>query len=317
MPYLDASESFRAQSTFTNTLQILEQYHVKQEQKRRTELFFQPYPGLTGDHSPEAVKKQVEALIQAGKYEEAEAECTLVRDLCLEGLRYLQTYVSHLSTLMEQWNSEQRAKHPFCYISYFISYDWLFLRSVVSAGYLGWIAFSLNFILKTFVSSNERGLGAPRVARTNNNVASATEQKLLNTLSVVVFVVFSVILTMKQSPPLYYAYVAFPVFFWNRVALERRELLAAISKTTQTYGWIKALGSVLGYIVALEILVYSYFNRGILSVCLMFLALWPLFLPAAVQRNNTLLMVSWSLSCLGTSIFTLLPVEIDESQSLM
>ncbi|KAF9336058.1 Glycosyl phosphatidyl inositol anchor synthesis [Podila minutissima] len=288
LPYLDASESFRAQSTFTNTLQILEQYHVKQEQKRRTELFFQPYPGLTGDHSPEAVKKQVEALIQAGKYEEAEAECTLVRDLCLEGLRYLQTY------------------------------DWLFLRSVVSAGYLGWIIFSLNFILKTFVSNNEpRGLGAPRVTRINNNIASATEQKLLNTLSVIIFAVLSVVLTMKQSPILYYAYVAFPVFFWNRVVLDRRELQASISKTTQTYGWIKALGSVLGYIIALEILVYSYFNRGILSVCFMFLALWPLFLPAAVQRNNTLLMVSWSVSCLGTSIFTLLPVEIDESQSLI
>ena len=91
MPYLDASDSFRAASTFTNTLQILEQYHVKQEQKRRTELFFRPFPGLTGAHSPEAVKAQVQALIDAGKYEEAEAECAVVRNLCLEGLRYLQT----------------------------------------------------------------------------------------------------------------------------------------------------------------------------------------------------------------------------------
>jgi len=78
-------------STFTNTLQILEQYHVKQEMKRRTELFFQPFSGLTGEHSPEAVKAQVQALIDAGKYKEAEAECAIVRGLCLDGLRYLQT----------------------------------------------------------------------------------------------------------------------------------------------------------------------------------------------------------------------------------
>ncbi|KAF9957992.1 Glycosyl phosphatidyl inositol anchor synthesis, partial [Mortierella alpina] len=259
LPYLDASDSFRAAATFTNTLQILEQYHVKQELKRRTELFFKPYPGLTGEHSPEAVKAQVQALIDAGKYEEAEAECAEVRNLCLEGLRYLQTY------------------------------DWLFLRSVISAGYLGWIAFSLNFILRTFI----------------------------NVLAAVVFAIFAVVLTMKQSPPLYYVYVAFPVFFWSRTVLHRRELVAVVSKTTRNYGWITTLGSVLGYIIALEILVYSYFNRAILSVCFMFLALWPAFLPTSVQRNSALLMASWSVSCLGTSIFTLLPVEMGEDQMLI
>ncbi|KAF9134927.1 Glycosyl phosphatidyl inositol anchor synthesis [Mortierella sp. 14UC] len=290
LPYLDTPDSFRAASTFTNTLQILEQYHVKQELKRRTEILFKPFPGLTGDHSPEAVKVQVQALIDAGKFEEAEAECVIVRNLCLEGLRYLQTY------------------------------DWLFLRSVISAGYLGWIAFSLNFILRTFVGGQDSRLGplgAPRTRRPIANVASVQEKQAIDILSVVVFAIFATILTIKQSPALYYAYVAFPIFFWSRVILDRRELTSAIAKTTQNYGWVKTIGSVLGYIVALEILVYSYFNRGILSICFMFLALWPAFLPAAVQRNNTLLMASWSLSCLGTSIFTLLPVEMGEDKMLI
>ncbi|KAF9438824.1 Glycosyl phosphatidyl inositol anchor synthesis [Entomortierella beljakovae] len=149
LPYLDASESFIAASTFTNTLQILEQYHVKQEQKRRTEIMFRPFPGLTGDHSPEAVKAKVQGLINAGKYQEAEEECALVRNLCLEGLRYLQTY------------------------------DWLFLRSVISAGYLGWIVFSLNFILRTFVSNNDPRFGAFGSARAQrSNVVSAGEGNL-------------------------------------------------------------------------------------------------------------------------------------------
>ncbi|KAF9903824.1 Glycosyl phosphatidyl inositol anchor synthesis [Linnemannia zychae] len=290
LPYLDTPDSFRAASTFTNTLQILEQYHVKQELKRRTEILFKPFPGLTGDHSPEAVKAQVQALIDAGKYEEAEAECVIVRDLCLEGLRYLQTY------------------------------DWLFLRSVISAGYLGWIAFSLNFIVRTFVGGQDSRLGplgAPRTRQAIANGASAQEKQAVNILSVVVFTIFAIILTIKQSPVLYYAYVAFPIFFWSHVVLDRRELISAISKTTQNYGWGKTTGSVLGYIVALEILVYSYFNRSILSICFMFLALWPVFLPAAVQRNSTVLMASWSLSCLGTSIFTLLPVDMGEDKMLI
>ncbi|KAG0205882.1 Glycosyl phosphatidyl inositol anchor synthesis [Mortierella sp. GBA30] len=289
LPYLDASDSFRAASTFTNTLQILEQYHVKQEQKRRTELFFKPYPGLTGDHSPEAVKTQVQALIDAGKYDEAETECSEVRNLCLEGLRYLQTY------------------------------DWLFLRSVVSAGYLGWIAFSLNFILRTFVSGKESRLGALGSARVQKTaiVVSSHERQMINILAALIFAIFAIILTLKQSPALYYAYVAFPVFFWSRVVLDRKELVATISKTTRAYGSLKTFGSVVGYIMALEILVYSYFNRAILSVCFMFLALWPAFLPSSVQRNSTLLMASWSASCLGTSIFTLLPVEMGEDQMLI
>ncbi|KAG0324194.1 Glycosyl phosphatidyl inositol anchor synthesis [Dissophora globulifera] len=290
LPYLDASEAFRAASTFTNTLQILEQYHVKQELKRRTEIFFRPFSGLTGDHSPEAVKAQVQALIDAEKYEEAEAECAVVRNLCLEGLRYLQTY------------------------------DWLFLRSVVSAGYLGWIVFSLDFILRTFVNTSDArhgAFGSTRARKFSKNTASAQETRFINILAIIVFAIFAVILTAKQSPALYYAYVAFPVFFWSRALQERRELFAAISTTIRNYGLIQTLGAVLGYIIALEILVYSYFNRAILSVCFLFLALWPVALPANVQRNSFMLMVSWSVSCLGTSIFTLLPVEKGEDKLLI
>ncbi|KAK3814029.1 MAG: Phosphatidylinositolglycan class N-domain-containing protein [Benniella sp.] len=290
LPYLKTSESFRAASTFTNTLQILEQYHVKQELKRRTEILFRPFPGLTGDHSPEAVKAQVQTLIDAGKYKEAEEECALVRDLCLEGLRYLQTY------------------------------DWLFLRSVVSAGYLGWILFSLNFTLRTFVSTNnprQGVLGSTRTPKPKKSTDVPQESPALNALSVVVFAFFAIILTIKQSPPLYYAYVAFPVYFWNRVLLDRRELLGTVFKTGRDYGWIRTFGSVLGYVIALEVLVYSFFNRAVLSVCFLLLALWPVFLPTSVQRNSKALMASWSLSCLGTSVFTLLPVEMEQDQTLI
>jgi hypothetical protein len=165
-------------------------------------------------------------------------------------------------------------------------YDWLFLRSVVSAGYLGWILFSLNFTLRTFVSTNNSRqgvLGSTRTPKPKMNTDVPQESPAvscyhdglfkcmcspcsrltilyphpskLNALSIVVFVFFAIILTIKQSPPLYYAYVAFPVYFWNRVLLDRRELLGTVFKTGRDYGWIRTFGSVLGYVIALEVLV--------------------------------------------------------------
>ncbi|KAG0267894.1 Glycosyl phosphatidyl inositol anchor synthesis [Actinomortierella ambigua] len=292
LPYLSGSPSFRAAHAYVNTLQILEQYFVKQEQKRRTELLFQPFPQLAGQHSPDHLKKKIEDLIAAGKFEQAEEECHVLRTLCLDGLRYLQTY------------------------------DWLFLRSIVSIGYLGWIAYSLTFILKTFVKTQDTRIDA--AARRHS--ASASEQSLeqeqsevrvINVLSSLIFFIFVAILFTKDSPILYYVYVAFPIFFWNRVLVDRKDLVQAIQKGTRSYGWIKSLGAILLYVLALELLVYSYFNRTVLSICFFFLAVWPLFLPDAVKRNSGLLMICWSISCLGTSVFTLLPVEKGEDHALI
>ncbi|KAG0235816.1 Glycosyl phosphatidyl inositol anchor synthesis [Actinomortierella wolfii] len=295
LPYLAGSPSFRAAHAYTNTLQILEQYYVKQEQKRRTELFFQPFPQLAGQHAPEVLKKKIEGLISAGKYDEAEEECHIFRTLCLEGLRYLQTY------------------------------DWLFLRSIISIGYLGWIAYSLNFILKTFVKTHDTRIDAfsrrqpPNAAEkgAQPSAEELSEQRALNVLASIVYAAFVVILLMKDSPILYYVYVAFPIFFWNRVLVDRKGLVQAIRQGSRTYGWFKSFGSVLLYVLTLELLVYSYFNRAVLSLCFFALALWPLFLPDAVKRNSGILMVCWSTSCLGTSIFTLLPVEKGEDHALI
>ncbi|KAF9971256.1 Glycosyl phosphatidyl inositol anchor synthesis [Actinomortierella ambigua] len=293
LPYLSGSPSFRAAHAYTNTLQILEQYYVKQENKRRTELFFQPFPQLSGQHSPEHMKKKVEDLIAAGKFDEAEAECHVLRTLCLDGLRYLQTY------------------------------DWLFLRSIVSIGYLGWIAYSLNYILKTFVKAQDTRIDAfsrrhpAGAVEKQPSEREQSERRAINALAGLLYAAFVAILFMKDSPILYYVYVAFPIFFWNRVLIDRKGLIQAIQNGTRAYGWLKSLGAVALYVLALEMLVYSYFNRAVLSICFFFLAMWPVFLPGAVKRNSGLLMICWSVSCLGTSIFTLLPVEKGEDSALI
>ena len=47
-------------------------------------------------------------------------------DTCLQGLRYYQTY------------------------------DWLFLRSIVSFGYIGWIVYSTLFILRAYIKIDSK-----------------------------------------------------------------------------------------------------------------------------------------------------------------
>ncbi|KAK0947064.1 Glycosyl phosphatidyl inositol anchor synthesis, partial [Friedmanniomyces endolithicus] len=57
---------------------------------------------------------QVESLIECGQYEDAMRASDELIQLGLQGLRYLQTY------------------------------DWLFLRTLITIGYLGWIAFAFT-----------------------------------------------------------------------------------------------------------------------------------------------------------------------------
>jgi GPI ethanolamine phosphate transferase 1 len=68
----------------------------------------------------------IERLIEEKDYETATAQCMDWIDRSLAGLRYFQTY------------------------------DWLFLRSIVSAGYVGWILYSLSFVLDLYVFGHRR-----------------------------------------------------------------------------------------------------------------------------------------------------------------
>ncbi|KAJ1676976.1 Glycosyl phosphatidyl inositol anchor synthesis, partial [Spiromyces aspiralis] len=108
LDYLDASPEFKAKAAFANAKQILAQYLLKHDQKRRSELHFVPYAPLHLSLRPVDVRlAEIDLAIRHRDYELAEHRCSELIQLCLEGLRYFQRY------------------------------DWLLLRSIVSAGYIG------------------------------------------------------------------------------------------------------------------------------------------------------------------------------------
>ncbi|KAJ2182473.1 Glycosyl phosphatidyl inositol anchor synthesis [Coemansia sp. RSA 551] len=276
LAYLDTSRKYRAHSALANALQVLEQYRVKHDQKQHTEMFFKPYaPMHQPTNMPEHMLARIQQAISAEKFDDAEAECLQLIALCLEGLRYFQRY------------------------------DWLLLRSIVSAGYLGWIAYSLLYIFGEYILPDS----SPRRSQRSGTIA---------VLGLVVFAAFSAMFYRQGSPAMYYAYAAFPVYFWAGV-LQQVPLVRQIaaSYTQLAVRWRPA-AFVGVYVVILEALVYAYFDRRVYSAAFALLALvWPLAVSPRFRREHTALLGLWSGVCLLTSVFTLLPVERNDHLGLV
>uniref|UniRef100_A0A8C7QJ85 GPI ethanolamine phosphate transferase 1 n=1 Tax=Oncorhynchus mykiss TaxID=8022 RepID=A0A8C7QJ85_ONCMY len=120
LQYLNNSDQFKAESMYSNAIQILEQFKVKMAQKKETTLsfLFTPYQLLTESRQAEFINK-ARVLIQLEEYEEAISLCRSLIGHALEGLSYYHTY------------------------------DRFFLGCSVVLGFTGWTSYVVLVILKT------------------------------------------------------------------------------------------------------------------------------------------------------------------------
>jgi phosphatidylinositol glycan class N len=215
LSYLDTDPKSKAEALLVNAKQILEMYHVKEEQKKSTELRYKPFAGL-GDESHSVGHRvaEIQMLIDQGKAEEAIRQSNELIQIGLQGLRYLQTY------------------------------DWLFLRTLVTAGYIGWIVYAITTVIDLHVLNEQ--------TETLRTVPSMV------VFSSVLVALYSV-LFMQSSPWIYYAYAFFPVMFWEEVWASRpalikgyKVLFAHVSSPAQV---VKLVLSVIGFFGLLEALV--------------------------------------------------------------
>ncbi|KAJ5480871.1 GPI ethanolamine phosphate transferase 1 [Penicillium diatomitis] len=267
--YIDASPQEKAQAALANTKAVLEMYRVKEEQKRHAVLRYVPFEPLSGDGetSIEGRFANLEALISNEAYEDSIALSSELLTLGLEGLRYLQTY------------------------------DWLFLRTVVTFGYLGWIAYAMTTVIDLHVLHG--------ATDSNRTIAS------ISFFSAVLTALFSVFFYQGSSWR-YYFYAFFPVFFWEEVFARRKALIAGrqilLGHVHSFSGYLVFSIQALAFIGVLEALVQSYFRREIFTIGFGLGALWPLFYGLKFVREHAFLTVTWALGCSLMSIFTLLPV---------
>uniref|UniRef100_A0A665X127 GPI ethanolamine phosphate transferase 1 n=1 Tax=Echeneis naucrates TaxID=173247 RepID=A0A665X127_ECHNA len=125
LPYLNNSDLFKAESMYTNAIQVLEQFKMKMAQKKETTLsfLFTPYQLLTESKQAEFIHK-ARILIQLGKYEDISL-CQSLISHSLEGLVYYHTY------------------------------DRFFLGCSVVLGFVGWTSYVALVILKTHLHADD------------------------------------------------------------------------------------------------------------------------------------------------------------------
>ncbi|KAK0365303.1 Glycosyl phosphatidyl inositol anchor synthesis [Friedmanniomyces endolithicus] len=276
LSYLTASEGEKASAMLVNAREILEMYHVKEEDKSATVLRYVPYGPFAGvNQTTNERLTHVETTIGSGQYQQAIQASDELIQLGLQGLRYLQTY------------------------------DWLFLRTLVTAGYLGWIAFAFTTAVDAYVLD-----GKYDAERTVTSITAFAS----------VLVALYGFLFAQMSPLTYYLYSFFPVMFWEEVFVRRKALLAGRNKLfakSSRQDMLKLALNFAGYIAILEVMVQSYYHRSIYTVCYFLATAWPAFYGTDFLRENALLCSTWALGCISMGVFTLLPAIKVESATMI
>jgi phosphatidylinositol glycan class N len=246
------------------------------EQKNATHIDYKPYAPLA-DLSSQFV--EIETLLARGHHTAVIEKSMALIKTGLEGLRYLQTY------------------------------DWLLLRTIVTLGYLGWIAFALTTVIDLHVL---------------HGAADAKPQRtLLSTFFFSgVLVGLWTLFFIQKSRPTYYAYAFFPVVFWEEVFVCRhavargvKQLVREVPGGKSKYFWL-LVQALLG-VGLLEAIVLGYFHREVFSVCFVLAAFWPFLYGLKFVGQNMFLCALWPVCCFAMSAFTLLPVVKTESEMQM
>lgn len=195
--YLNNTEQFKAESMYTNAIEILEQFKMKMSQRKETTLsfLFTPYQPLTESKQAEFIHK-ARILIQLEKYEDAVSLCQSLISRSLEGLVYYHTY------------------------------DRFFLGCSVVLGFVGWTSYVILVILKTHASLNR-----------HPNLAKTIPSRNLARLCMGVAAAIAVFLLIQRSPFTYYIYCLLPVPVWYSVLKEFRTVTDVIRSAPSLPLW--------------------------------------------------------------------------------
>ena len=223
LDFLSADPREKAQAKLVNAKAILEMYRVKEAQKMGQELRYTSYGAFADSlNTPEKRIADIESLIAQEQYEESILESTKLLQVGLDGLRYLQTY------------------------------DWLFLRTLVTAGYLGWIAYALTTVIDLHILHGN--------TESSRNIMTSS-------LFVSILVALYSVFWIQSAPWTYYAYGIFPVFFWEEVVARKqalktgRDVLFGHINTAQGYAMLGA--EFIAFIGLLEALVGDLERRAL------------------------------------------------------
>uniref|UniRef100_A0A8C9AKU1 GPI ethanolamine phosphate transferase 1 n=1 Tax=Prolemur simus TaxID=1328070 RepID=A0A8C9AKU1_PROSS len=178
--YLNNTDLFKAESMFTNAVQILEQFEVKMIQKKEVTLsfLFTPFK-LLSDSKQLNILRKARSYIKQKKFDEVVSLCKELIHLALKGLSYYHTY------------------------------DRFFLGISVVTGFVGWTSYASLLIIKSH-SNLTRGV--------SKEVKEPSH--LLPCSFVAIGVLVAFFLLIQACPWTYYVYCLLPVPIWYAVLRE-------------------------------------------------------------------------------------------------
>ncbi|KAM5222393.1 GPI ethanolamine phosphate transferase 1 [Ctenodactylus gundi] len=178
--YLNNTDLFRAESMFSNAMQILEQFKVKMTQKKETTVsfLFTPFK-LLSDSKQLNILTKARSYIKQGQFDEAITLCKELMHLALKGLSYYHTY------------------------------DRFFLGANVVIGFVGWTSYVSLLIVKSHSSLTRR---------VGKEVTNASFLLPCGFITIGILVVF--FLLIQACPWTYYVYCLLPLPIWYAVLRE-------------------------------------------------------------------------------------------------
>ncbi|NXG08672.1 PIGN transferase, partial [Sakesphorus luctuosus] len=207
--------------------------------------------------------KKIRLYIQQQKYNEAVSLCKTLINLALEGLSYYHTY------------------------------DRLFLGLSIAMGFVGWTTYVVLVIIKTHTNLT-------KTIPTNNKESAGLFCSFAFAGMIIAF-----LLLIQRCPWTYYIYCLLPVPVWYAVVREV-PVIQDLATNVLSLRISQSIGFLLVCILGIEILVFSFFYRSALFVGLLVFAGWPVMTQLWVQEKTRALI--WTLLCVLLALFPLMPV---------
>ncbi|GAA5934260.1 hypothetical protein JCM3775_006952 [Rhodotorula graminis] len=280
LDYLDASPELRARAAFANARQLLAEASAKSELKKQHAVKFRPFPKFVdspadGTFSAKHHVSSIIDLLADGNFIMAEKRSELLSDLSLEAS------------------------------SYFQKYDWMLLRTLVTLGYLGFIAFTAQTIL---VSS----LALPPSPSSRFPIAAG--------LPIGAFLSLCARFAVERVPTSHYLYALLPSAFWIVVLRDPAPFLALVRTTrTSSISLSRLCASAGAVVLSILAMAYGYSDRRAFALIALGMgAMWPLaMLAPGVRATRGPVLSRWAAAMTALAVFPMLPVEKGENLSVV
>lgn len=179
-------------------------------------------------------------------------------------------------------------------LSYYHTYDRFFLGISVAVGFVGWTSYASLLILKSH--SNLTRSARKEVKKPHH---------LLPCSFVAIGVLVACFLLIQACPWTYYVYCLLPVPIWYAV-LREYQVIQDLVSSLLTFPLSHFVACLLVFILGIEVLVFSFFYRYMLTAGLAVFAAWPFLTRLWARAKITCL--SWALFSLLLAVFPLMPV---------